>query len=282
MVRYLILVLLTGNLFFCTPGPSVPEDRMRYSTEQDSAAHYYRLGWKEIMDDGWYGPSERSYRKSLSFDPDFLLAKSTLARLTLDRPERLRLYRELLDGRETVRGAERLALDVYTEFTHFTNLREAGSDSTGAVRERMLELAEKNFGEIIRSYPGETYPKAEYFEILHSRHGPQRALDSLRALSSAPQRRSPFIRGFEVSLLAELGEFGEAKALADELAQRLPPTIPKPHAVYADLYFQMDSFRLARDFAATAVNLDGRNLDASRLLTRAEVAMGINSGAKGN
>ena len=83
------------------------------------------------------------------------------------------------------------------------------------------------------------------------------------------QRRSPFIRGFEVSLLAESGEFAAAKQLADSLAIALPTNIPKPYAVYADLYYQMDSFRLAREYATKAVALDGRNLDASRLLSKA-------------
>ncbi|MTB53772.1 hypothetical protein [Lewinella sp. W8] len=273
MVRFSLFCTLSLLLLGCTREPPADAGLMSYSTTEDSATYYYRLGWKEIMDDGWYGPSEQSYRKSLAFDPDFLLAKSTLARLTLDRSERLRLYEELRKGLPSVTGAERLALEVYMGFTHFTNLREAGADSTAAVLSRVLSLAEKNFGEIIHRHPEETYLKAEYFEVLHSVHGPEKALDSLRLLTSAAQRRAPFIRGFEVSLLAEMGEFAVAKSLADSLAAGLPADLPKPHAVYADLYFQMDSFSLARSFAARAVELDHRNLDASRLLSRSESAI---------
>jgi tetratricopeptide (TPR) repeat protein len=280
MVRSVLLALISGLIVGCSADVQPSGELMTYSTSVDSAAYYYRLGWKEIMDDGWYGPAETSYRKSLAFDPDFLLAKSTLARLTLDRPERLRLYRELLEGRSSVSGAERLALDVYIGFTHFTNLREAQSDSASMVLGEVLSLAERNFGEIIRTHPEETYLKAEFFEVLHSMHGPEVALDSLRTLSLPPQRKSPFIRGFEVSLLAETGDFTSAQRLADSLAAALPESIPKPHAVYADLYFQMDSLSLAREYAARAVALDGRNLDASRLLTKAET--GLNQRSPGS
>jgi hypothetical protein len=48
------------------------------------------------------------------------------------------------------------------------------------------------------------------------------------------------------------------------------PQAPKVSAVYADVYLAMDSLDLAQEYAVKAVELDSRNLDASRLLKKVE------------
>jgi len=84
---------------------------------------YYQLGWRQIMDEGNYGPAEVSYRRALQFDPKFQLGKSVLARLTPNLEERLRLFEEIQQEKITITGDERLILDVYIGLTHFTNVR---------------------------------------------------------------------------------------------------------------------------------------------------------------
>lgn len=257
----------------CPLDPSVPTSsgKLSYSVQHDSALFYYRRGWEQIMDEGHYGPAEASYRKTLSFDPDFLVGKSVLARLTLDLEERLQLYEELDANKERIQGDERKVLDVYLALTHFTNLREQTPERAGAVLQEVLKLAETNVREVVHRYPNEVYLKAEYLEILHSLHGPQAALDSLAALATPTQRETPFLLGFAASLRAELGEFNRAL----ELAQRLETMqgnapFPKAFAVWADVYVQMDSLSRAKSYADRAVTLDPRNLDASRLQARIE------------
>ena len=72
--------------------------------------------------------------------------------------------------------------------------------------------------------------------------------------------------GFRASLSAELGDFKKALEIAKELeAKTADKREPKPWAVFADIYFQMDSLKLAKEYAGRAVKLDPRNLDASRL-----------------
>ena len=55
-----------------------------YSTSSEKALEEFRKGWVQIMDQGHYGAAEDSYRNALAYDPDFVIGKSVLARLTLD------------------------------------------------------------------------------------------------------------------------------------------------------------------------------------------------------
>ena len=95
---YILAIFFLSFLAACTspaPAPAPPDapaaenTKLPYSTSSDSAYYYFQLGWRQIMDEGRYGQAEVSYRKSLSFDPDFLIGKATLGRLTLDTTERL-------------------------------------------------------------------------------------------------------------------------------------------------------------------------------------------------
>ena len=97
------------------------------------------------MDYGEYGAAEISYRKSLDHDPDFLIGKSVLARLTLDLSERLTLYQTIEEQKYTVQGDERLILDVYHALTRYTNLRDQKSAETKSALQEALNLAEYKF-----------------------------------------------------------------------------------------------------------------------------------------
>ncbi len=111
-------------------------------------------------------------------------------------------------------------------------------------------------------------------ELINSNHGPEIALDSLAVLTRERHADNPFLMGFKASLLAETGQYDDALAVANELATMLDrDDWPKPHAVYADVYFAMDSLQLAKSHADRAVELDYRNLDASRLQTRINAAI---------
>ncbi|WP_273444662.1 hypothetical protein [Neolewinella agarilytica] len=239
------------------------------TTQSDSTRHYYHQGWKEIMDEGHYGPSETTYRQALSFDPDFLLGKATLGRLTLDTTERRRIERELEGAGKDLPKDERDLLGLYTDFVRFTNMRDHSPAAAYDMLSKVLPGGQHLLGQLVHKYPDEVYLKCEYVELINSNHGPEIALDSLAVLTRERHADNPFLMGFKASLLAETGQHEDALATANELATMLDrDDWPKPHAVYADVYFAMDSLQLAKTHADKAVELDYRNLDASRLQTR--------------
>jgi len=89
--------LILFCLFSCTKNnkEETKKDKLFFSSKIDSSLFYYQLGWRQIMDEGNYGPAEVSYRRALQFDPKFQLGKSVLARLTPNLEERLRLFEEI-------------------------------------------------------------------------------------------------------------------------------------------------------------------------------------------
>lgn len=272
-MRNSILFILSLAIFSCQqPNNDFNDNQLQYSTQNDSTLFYYRKGWQQIMDEGRYGQSEVSYRKALRFDPDFLVGKAVLARLTLDIEERLQLYKELEEQKEDITGDERLLLDVYIGLTHFTNLREQGADNAREVLNEVLNLAFKNFGVVVRKYPEEIHLLAEYIEIIHSLKGGEASLDSLAAIN--PNHNNPFLLGYTASMQAELKNFDFALEKAKELeSQFKDKTTPKPYAVFADVYFKMDRLELAKKYADKAFELDPRNLDAIRLKNRIDKRM---------
>lgn len=253
---------------------SLDEGRMEYSVKSDSALYYYNLGWHQIMDEGRYGQSEVSYRKALSFDPEFLICQAVLGRLTLDDAERASIYQNVENKRGSLPPDEEELLGVYHDFVQYTNRREAGDTTARAFIIKALLEAEKVFRKIVHKYPGEPWMKSEYVEFLKSNHGPDIALDSLASLTRERHADNPFLLGFQASLEAEKGDALEAVRIAKKLeAQTEDRTEPKFWAVSADVYYQLKFLRVAKVFADSAVGLDPRNLDASRLQAKINAAI---------
>jgi tetratricopeptide (TPR) repeat protein len=218
-MKYAFYTLLTFFLFACSQENPAKHPsntgRLSYSTTSDSARHYYDLGWQQIMNEGRYGQSEVSYRKALEFDPGFLLAQATLARLSLDREERLSLYDSMTVHRDKLPADERLVFDTYYNFVHFTNLRDK---DPAAAREFLLPVlgkAEANLSTIVHRYPEEPYLKCEYLEIINSNQGPEAAIDSFKVLTANRHADNHFLLGFAASLYAETGNFDEALVRQD-------------------------------------------------------------------
>lgn len=274
------LVILSFGLlgllaFSCTSDlPPVEVAPLSYSTGSDSTRYYYNLGWQQILDEGYYGPAEVSYRKALSFDTSFLLGQSVLARLTLDTVERRSLYESIKNGRSLLQGAEGQLLDVFTALTDYTIIRAENPEAAKAKRAGVLLLAEETLREIRRQNPNITYIESEYIEFLHANHGAALALDSLVIFRKESKRDNPFLVGYQAQLLAELGRFDEALPIARDLETYYELLqVPKPAVVFAHLYFGMDSLTTAKYYIDQAVTLDDRNLEATRLQTQIEAAM---------
>jgi len=280
MRRFLWLLVI--SLFCsCQEKPTFKGHSIYKSIANDSALYYYEMGWRQIMDEGNYGPAEISYRKVLEYDPDFLIGKSVLGRLTRDLEERLQIEKEVEAQKETIAGDERLILDVYHALVKFTNAREQELPETRLTLQRAFQLAQTNLGKIAHKYTDEIYMKAEYIEFLHSRYGPRNTLDSLETLTTQAQRDNPFLLGYSARLHAEMDDFGKALEKAQRLKRMTKESqIPKPYVVLADIYFKMDSLELAKTNAVKANRMDPRNLDASRLMEKIEKRIALNSGVK--
>ena len=260
-ILFLFLVILS-----CNTGNSERNTGLKYSSSSIEAMTAYHKGWTQIMDEGRYGAAEVSYRKALKHDPNFLVGKSVLGRLTLDLNERLGFYKELENNKHKIQGDERLILDVYMALVNYTNLRDQHSSAAKTAIGDALKLAEKNLKKVVHKYPEEIYLKAEYIEILHSLYGPQQALDSLTVLTSVSQKENFFLLGYSASMHAELKNFEIALSQANQLQEIInDTTVPKSYAVLADIYFKMDSLNLAKTNVEKAYQLDSKNIDASRL-----------------
>lgn len=265
-MKHYCILFLSLVLLSCNTRDSESNTSLKYSSSSTEAMTAYRKGWIQIMDEGRYGAAEISYRKALEYDPNFLVGKSVLGRLTLDLNERLAFYNELQNKKNEIRGDERLIFDVYSALVNYTNLREQQSSGAKKAIGDALKLAEKNLEKVVHKYPEEIYLKAEYIEILHSLYGPQQALDSLTALTSASQKENFFLLGYSASMYAELKNFEVALSQANKLKKIInDTTVPKSYAVLADVYFKMDSLKLAKTQAEKAYQLDPKNIDASRL-----------------
>lgn len=256
-------ILLSLTLISCQ---HEEESKHPYQPKSETALYHYQLGWQQIMDEGRYGAAEKSYRKTVYLDPDFLIGQSVYARLILDTDERIKIYNYVEAEKSRVGGDERKLLDVYQSLVYFTNLREQKDPEAQNALRTALKTAEKNLGYLVSKYPDEIYLKAEYIEILHANYGAAQALDSLGVLTSGKQKQNPFLMGYAASMEAELGDFDKALDKANALAKFFKGIrVPKPDAVYADIYFRKQELDKAFFYADNAYRLDNRNIDASRL-----------------
>lgn len=260
------IVLVIVCVVFLSCSTKTDKKFVKYTTIVDSTLVYYNKGWQEIMDYGDYAAAEVSYRKALEHDPNFLVGKSVLARLTLNLDERLALYDLIEEQKHTITGDERLILDVYQALTKYTNLRDQKSPEAKRALQEARNMGEYNFRKIVYAYPEEVYLKSEYIEMLHSQYGAKQSLDSLNKLVTISQRNNPFLLGYKAILTAETRNYEDALKYAQQLEELMKDLqVAKPHAILADIYFKMEDFKKAKIHADKAFAIDPRNLDASRL-----------------
>jgi tetratricopeptide (TPR) repeat protein len=276
MNKPFLSLLLLVTLLISSCRTKSRTELLAYSTDSDSTIFYYRLGWEQIMDWGDYSAAETSYRKALSFDDNFLVGKSVLARLTTDLEERLGLYHELDSLKNTVLGDERLVLDVYMALTQYTNLRDQKSDQTASALQAALQIAEGNFRTVVHHYPNEVYLKSEYIEIMHSLYGSGVALDTMKSIILPSQMDNPFLMGYKAIMLAESEQYDSALVIAKALTQQMEGSrMAKPDAILADIYFKMGELEQAKIHADKANLIDPNNLDASRLKRKIDNQLGL-------
>ena len=240
-----------------------------YSTESDSTVHYYLLGWHQILNQGFYGPAEVSYRKALSYDSSFLLCQSVLARLTEDLEERQSFYDHIQPQSNQVEGLEGDLLKVFLGLMQYTLIREKDPDQATTMRPQLLAKAQTLLCGVRRQHPNIDYIESECVEFIHATQGATAALDSMAVFRKDRVISNPFLDGYKAVLLTELERYEEALAIAESLARTdQGQAIPRPDVVMAHVHFGWGKLQEARMHVDRAVEMDPRNLEATRLQSR--------------
>lgn len=243
-----------------------------YTVKSDSALFYFYRGWQQIMDEGDWTGSEASYRKAIQIDPEFLIAKSLVGRITADSTERIKLYNELNIKRNTLKGAEKSLLEAYNATLDLIINRDRGKGVDEKLIKEWMNLSETTLRDITHRYPDEPYTKAEYIEFLHSKYGAKVALDSLNILTTQGQKRLGFFISYSALLSSELTNYQEALQKMDYyLSIYEDTTFSSSHAYYAQIYFDMDSLELANSYVQNALDLEPKHIIAQRLKEKIEL-----------
>ena len=242
-----------------------------YGTKNDSARFYYLKGFHEILDNGRWTESERSYRKALEFDPDYPLGKSLVGRITRNLDEREKLLEELLSVQDKVSPDEQLLLEVYLSSMESYNNRDKGIKASAESMAKRKQMVESNFREFVRKYPDDDYVKAEYIEWLHVIHGPKAALDSLNLLATVEQKKLGFYISFAASLELELGNLDQAVALSRDLKKLMADsTYTSYMKLKAEISIAQDSMQKAKRYLDQILAIDPNHIIALGMLLKVE------------
>ena len=265
-----IYLLLSLILVSCSENPLETQgEASLYQTSNDSTLHYYHLGWHQILNQGFYGPAEISYRKALSFDSTFLVGQSVLARLTEDLQERQQFYDHIYSHQNSVKGDEGDLLAVFLSLMEYTLIRAKDPEKASLFRPEMLAAAQTLLCGLRQKHPNIDYIESECVEFIHAIHGATAALDSMSRFRSQSVVGNAFLAGYKAMLLAELEQFPEALALANKLSHTdKGEPIPRPDVILAHVYAGWGKWEEAKMHVDKAVNLDPRNLEATRLQKR--------------
>lgn len=246
-------------------------NRFNFGTESDSALYYYNKGWEYILDTGEWTKSEEAYRKAMTFDPDFVLGKGIVGKITTNVEERLAIYNELESQKAAVSDDERLLLDDLLLVLKLFNSRDQDIKLDPDFYKNFYESSEKGMRTFIHKHPHESYIKAEYIEVLHANHGAQTALDSIEVLATPQQKILPFYLSYAAFLESELGNYEKALAKAKQLKQIINnDNAPAIYYTFAQLYLDMDSLDLAKTNIEKAIALDPKHQLAFRVKTKVD------------
>ncbi len=242
---------------------------LEWSTQSDSCLFYYFEGWKAVMEKGNYQASEKAYRKMHQFDPDFLIGKALLGRISTNLAEQQDLLQSIEDASiQALSKGEKWLLPVYKSLLKLMIVRQTNPDQATEQIKMALTIGEENLAAVVQSYPDAYYATCEYVEILHYNRGPQKALEYLSQNVKPAFKERPFLLGYAAIMEAEIGQFTVAFNRAKQLKKMYPnnSNVPKPYVVLASIYYKKGNLNRADRLAKKALKLDPMNVDAQRLL----------------
>jgi outer membrane PBP1 activator LpoA protein len=258
---YLLLNCLVVLATACHTQPNTAS--FDYGTQNEAARTYFFKGFEEILDNGRWTASEAAFRKAVELDPDWMLGKSLVGRITQNLEERQELLKEIELKKEQTGEYERLLLDVNIRSLKAANNRDQGIKNSEKFVKSRNQLAERNFGRISRKFPKDNYFKAEYIEYLHHNYGAQVALDSLNAMATNAQMKLGFYISYSATLALELGNMEKALSLSSVLDETLnDPSFTSPLLLKAQVYLAQDSLLKAKEYVDKVVQMDSNHLIA--------------------
>jgi len=262
------------HLISCSQKPNSGFD---YGTKNDSARFYFHKGWAEIMDNGRWTESEQAFRKAAEIDPNWMLGKSMVARITQNLEERQQILQELEQQKNKVGKYERLLLEVNITSHIAANNRDQGIPNTKEFTQKRRALAKKNFGTFVRTYPEDHYFKAEYIEFLHADYGAQLALDSLNMLATPEQKQLGFYILYAGILEIELGHLDTATKLSQKLKKITSnPSYTSPLMLQAQILMAQDSIQQAYELVNKVIAMDPKHMIARGTQARLKLQLKTN------
>lgn len=262
-----LLYVLAG----CNPSTS---NQFDYGTKIDSARFYFFKGWEEIMDNGRWTESEMAFRKAVEFDPNWVLGKSLVGRISRNPEEKKQLLGDIQLNMEFLGPIERSLVEVNMLSIAASVNRDLGIPNTPEFNEQRRQTAEMNFGNFARQFPEDDYFKAEYIEFLHANHSAQLALDSIELLTTPRQKDLPFFISYTASMHLELGEIEKAKTSLEKLKSILAdPSYLSVYALESQILESEGKLIEARDLINNVVAADSNHLIARGMKVRIESAL---------
>jgi len=261
-----VFLLISIIFLFTSCNKTSQTNRFNFGTENDSALFYYNKGWAYILDTGEWTKSEEAYRKALTFDPDFILGKGIVGKITTNLEERQSILKELEAKKDKASEDERLLLDDLLLVLELMNARDQNIKLEPEFYKNFYQSAEIGMRNFIHKYPHESYIKAEYIEVLHANHGAQAALDSIDFLTTLEQKQLPFFTSYAATLQSELGNYKKAMDNAIHLKKLINNTnAPAIYFTLAQLYYDIDSLNLAKTNIEKVITLDSKHQLAYRV-----------------
>lgn len=245
-----------------------------FGTKNETALFHFQKGWEQILDLGLWSNSESSFRKAAKLDPNFVIGKALVARISLDAEERTRLLAELLEEKDNVDEEGRLLLESYLLTIQAMNFRATGQKPPAGFNKDRLALTLSNFTNFVKAHPEEQYITAEYIEIIHAVKGAKEAIKAMEYGELNGQMTAPFFTRYRSSLEAELGNFPVAKSYALKFKKMLNnPRYPEQYVLTAEINFHQGLLSEAKCSVEKAIAIDPNHLIAVGLLARINTKM---------
>lgn len=268
-----LLVLGTAGAAACVASPP--------RSAREAAEVAYERGWSQVLDAGRWSAAEESYRAAMGADPDWVLGRVLVGRITSDVDEREALLAWVEQRRDAAPADERLLIDVFAMNLRAANARDRGEELEPAFFALREERALANLRAYLERHPEDAYVSAELVEWIHAVEGARAALFAIESEVSPQAAEVPFFTLYRAQLLSELGHHARAIALADEYAEQLDdPGAPGPPALRARIWLAMGRPDRALVEADAALALDGANLAARATRARARERLGTSGGGE--
>ena len=275
--RLWMLLTIMSAFSLGTVFPASADDAFySYGEACREALPSYRRGWAEILQRGRWTEAERLYRDAVAKAPNCVIAKSVLARITIDAVERRQLMAEIQATKSNIDSEGALILEPYVRTLRLISARETGVSLPDDFSRDLRRLAASNYRLFLDSYPEEWAVRIEYIEWIHAEHGPGKALEKIGEMAQENLTDSFRMSYFPASFHAELGHFEQATELAQKFVKQLGPgDWPQAYYIKAFIAYESGDYIVAQQSIRRALQLDPRHLIADRLSKKINRALAL-------